>query len=278
MLEAIEVLAATTSDPVKRHYVIEQKLAERLRQSTRDERQHLYSEVYDLLFQQVPQHPLVTVDIAHRQRVVASQLAFLKELITPDGVFMEVGAGDCRLSIAVAAHARHVFAVDVSAEISKGAVFPSNCELALSHGCDIPVPADSVTLAFSDQLMEHLHPADALEQLRHIYDALAPNGLYVVFTPNRLSGPHDVSRHFDSEATGLHLKEYTTWELAAAFREVGFRRIRIPYWVRGRVKLLPVAPVCVTERLLALSPRKMSRHLALRMPFKKGLGRVVAIK
>ena len=62
--------------------------------------------------------------------------------------------------------------------------------------------------------MEHLHPDDALEQLQNIYSALVPGGIYLCITPNRLSGPQDVSRDFDMVATGFHLKEYTISELS----------------------------------------------------------------
>lgn len=61
--------------------------------------------------------------------------------------------------------------------------------------------------------MEHLHPDDAYEQLQEIYNALIPGGIYICITPNRLSGPHDVSQYFDSIATGFHPKEYTTVEM-----------------------------------------------------------------
>ena len=114
----------------------------------------------------MPDHPLVTPDLELRQRVVESQLKFLRPLLPADGVFMEVGAGDCRLAIAMAARVRQVVAVDVSAEISKQILFPPNCQFIISAGCQIPVAPGSVTLAFSDQLMEHLHPEDALIQLR----------------------------------------------------------------------------------------------------------------
>jgi SAM-dependent methyltransferase len=126
--------------------------------------------------------------------------------------------------------------------------------------------------------MEHLHPEDALAQLRQIYQALAPGGVYVFFTPNRLSGPHDVSRFFDTAASGFHLKEYTTWELDATLRGVGFRRVRVPFQVRGLVRLVPAWPICAMERVVALAPRRVRRALASHRPVKKALGRIAAIK
>ncbi len=278
LLRALEAVVDGTLDPRRHHYVVERELAERLRRANAEERRHLYQEVYDLLFQQVTDHPLIAPDVELRKRVVQTQVTFLEQMISRDGVFMEVGSGDCQLAIAMAARVRHVFAVDVSVEISKHATFPRNCEFIVSDGCRIPVPANSVTLAFSDQLMEHLHPDDAVEQLREIYNALKPGGLYVFFTPNRLSGPHDVSKYFDRIATGFHLKEYTTWELSAALRAAGFHDVRVPVQVRGLVKFVPSWLVSAAERALALTPRRVQRQMALHRPMKKALGRVAAIK
>ena len=49
-------------------------------------------------------------------------------------------------------------------------------ETVLSDGCSVPVPHDSVTLAYSFQVMEHIHPDDALEQLRNLFAVIAPGG------------------------------------------------------------------------------------------------------
>ncbi|MCC7125977.1 MAG: class I SAM-dependent methyltransferase [Acidobacteria bacterium] len=271
-------IAATDRHRVQHHYQVERALADRLRTSTRAERLHLYRELYDELFQQVPGHPLMQPDRALRERVVAAQLAFLRPMISPGSVFMELGAGDCRLSAAMAPHVRTVYAVDVSAEITKQTTLPANCHLVISDGCTVPVPEGSVSLAFSDQLMEHLHPADAVEQLREIHRALAPGGVYVLFTPNRLSGPHDVSKYFDVVATGFHLKEYTTGELARALRQAGFSRVHVPLHGRGGVARFPSGPISAIERAVDWTPRRVSHWVAAHQPFKKFLGRVAAVK
>jgi predicted SAM-dependent methyltransferase len=89
----------------------------------------------------------------------------------------------------------------------------------------IPVEAGSVNVIYSDQLMEHLHPEDAIEQLQNIYNALAPGGVYICHTPNQLSGSHDVSGCYDEIATGFHLHEYLVTELYALFKKIGFSQI-----------------------------------------------------
>ena len=47
-------------DRILDHYHIEKELADRLRNSTRDERKSLYTAVYNELFQRVPDHPQLT--------------------------------------------------------------------------------------------------------------------------------------------------------------------------------------------------------------------------
>lgn len=197
-----------------------------LRGATKAERGKLYSSAYDELFRRVTHHSQLTnkVSPAQRARRISLQIALLRPWLTPQTTFLEVGAGDCALSLALAEKLAHVYAIDVSEAITQ-TTRPENFTLVLSDGTAIPVPEGRITVAYSNQLMEHLHPDDALDQLANIYRALAPGGVYICVTPNRLTGPHDISRYFDTVATGFHLKEYTCTELIAMFRHVGFRTV-----------------------------------------------------
>ncbi len=106
-----------------------------------------------------------------------------------------------------------VHAIDVSPTIVEMTDLPANVHVHLSDGREIPVADGSIDLAYSNQLLEHLHPDDALTQTSNVFAALRPGGAYVCLTANRLSGPHDISMYFDPEATGFHLREYTTRDL-----------------------------------------------------------------
>lgn len=88
-----------------------------------------------------------------------------------------------RSVIEIAKRVKRVYALDVSNELTENVVLPKNAELIMSDGVSIPVPGNSVDVAFSDQLMEHLHPDDAVEQLGNIYDALAPGARMFVLLP-----------------------------------------------------------------------------------------------
>lgn len=137
-------------------------------------------------------------------------MGLLKYFLKPESIFLEIGPRECALSFEVSRHVRKVYAIDVSEEIIKAMrILPQNFELIISDGTSIPVPENRITIAYSDQHMERLHPDDAFVQLQNIHDALTRGCVCLCITPNRLTSPHDISLYFDKVATGFHLKEYT---------------------------------------------------------------------
>jgi SAM-dependent methyltransferase len=273
-MSSVSYADVRTAERIRAHYEVERELADRLRHAPREERRGLYSLVYDELFERVPDHPQLTrKGSAEDTRVqVGLQMRFLRHFLRPGLTFLEIGAGDCALSAEVARTARHVYAVDVSESISSLVGRPANLEIVVSDGVSIPVEAGSVDFAYSNQLMEHLHPEDAFEQLRNIVRALAPSGRYVCITPNRLSGPHDVSSHFDREATGFHIKEYTVTELARLFRAAGFAQARAYAQARGRVAPVPGPLAAGVEGAIGALPFGARRQLARAFPWRWALG------
>ncbi len=270
-----------TLERLQAHYEIEKDLASRLRQAPSAERRRLYAAVYDELFRRVPDHPQLQAKTAPaaRQLDVAWQLGLFARFLTPETRFLEIGAGDCALTLAVAPRVRTAWAVDVSDEITRHETLPANVHLVLSDGVTVPVAAGSVDFAYSNQLIEHLHPDDAAEQVRGVFNALAPGGRYLCITPSRLTGPHDVSETFDRVATGLHLREYTTAELAALLRRAGFASTQAVVGPVRHSRYAPVAPVAALETLFAFLPHAARRALGKTLPFRIVLGvRVLARK
>src|SRR5262249_17876914 len=142
------------------------------------------------------------------------------------------------------------------------ATAPSNFRLVLSDGTSVPVPPGSIDLAFSNQLLEHLHPDDVPTHLRNVHESLAPGGAYFFITPHRAGGPHDVSADFDSEATGFHLHEYTTQEASRLCRSAGFSRTHAVVGARGTFLPVPAPYVTTVESMLWLAPRRARRAIA----------------
>lgn len=256
-------------ETLRRHYEVEKALADRLRRAAADERRGLYGEVYDEFFRRLTDLP--TLDPEARRQVVALQARALEPFLTPDSVFLEVGAGDGALALHVAARVRRVVAVDASAATAPRE-HPENFELVLSGALELPLDDAGVDVAYSCHFLEHLHPDDAPVHAAEVRRVLRPGGRYLCVTPNRLWGPHDVSRSFDDAPTGLHLREYTHGELARLLRHAGFCRTEVLRLGRTP-RPVAVAPYAALERVLGLlSPGWRRRLLPLvlrgRPPFR----------
>lgn len=270
-----------TPDQIREHYEIAKELSNRLRNASKEERRFLYSFLYNEVLRRVPHHPRLTRKSSSTKtnRDVAAQMKFLKGFLKKGDTFLEVGAGDCALSFKVSKFVKQVFAIDVCDTIDKSAISPENFSLILSNGTSIPIPGNSLNVAYSHQLMEHLHPDDALDQLRNIYSALTPGGLYICITPNRLKGPHDISKYFDEIATCFHLKEYINSELSSLFRDAGFSKIRVYAGLNGKYMSFSVMLPILFEKLLYALPSCLRRPIARSWPIKSLLGiKLVAIK
>lgn len=269
-------------DRIRNHYLVERELADRVRGARNpEERRRIFATMYDELFARVPDHPRLRARAeraANRARDLEWNLAQLRPYLKPGCVFLEVGAGDCALAARVAEVASRVYAVDISDQ-TQGRKLPSNCELVISDGRRIPVPEGSVDVAFSDQLMEHLHPDDAMEQLRNIRRCLRPGGTYVCITPNRLYGPTDISAYFDEVARGFHLREYSLREIRALFADGGFGRLDVYVGARGWFARCPAEPLEAVESMLERLPHRLRRRIAATKPLRALLGvRVAATK
>jgi len=251
-----------TPEERRAHYELEKALATRLRESSREERKELYIAVYDEFFRQVPSlaHPQIALKGAGEVEV--SQWRFLRRFLRKDTVFLEIGAGDCLTSLAVARIVKKAYALEVSEEITKRVHGPENFELRLFDGSAIPRFPENAKVIYSNQVMEHIHPDDALEQLAAIYHALDNGGCYICVTPNRLTGPHDISRRFDPVATGFHLKEYTNTDLSALFKEVGFTQVKAYVGAEGFYWRFPLSLLKFLESILDTFPYKQRRALA----------------
>jgi SAM-dependent methyltransferase len=205
------------------------------------------------------------MDEATTVKVVSRRMRLLRSYLRPELRFLELGPGDCRLSFEVAKSVRRVYAIDVSAEITRHLAYPKNFDLIISNGCNVPVPEASIDVAYSNQLMEHLHPDDAIEQLRNVYRALVPGGVYICITPNRLSGPHDISKYFDEVATGLHLKEYTLGELDEFLHKVGFRKTQAYISGKGIYIRCSCSFIRLCERAVGALPPSLRKWIAASM-------------
>ncbi len=281
-------MLVATREQLRHHYAVECELAERLRGATREARRTLYNDVFDELLRRVPHHPLLrarydTGEMDRRERAVDQQLRFLRRFITLRSVFLEIGGGDCALSLNAAGYVDRVYSIEVCAQVVGMPRPQSNMKLALSDGVSIPLAEGSVDVAFSDQVMQHLHPEDAREQLENIRRCLAQGGTYICFMPNRLRGPQDISGHFagisGEPAHGLHLREYSAREARRLFLQAGFGKVRFYAGARGVFLPVPFSLLGAFEAVLERLPRRFRKPLANSPLVRAILGlRVVATK
>lgn len=238
---------------VKEIFEVEKRQADILCKAPPNERKKLYGPVYEDYFKQLPFHPQFTIkaDDKKKKERVDFQLAQLMPFINKETAFAEIGAGDCSLSLAVASKCKQVYALEVSEEIVSGINFPENVEPIIFDGFDIPIGENSVDLVYSNQLMEHLHPEDAKDQAKSILKMLKPGGRYICITPNKLLGPHDISRFFTEELLCFHLKEYSGTDLRNLFLEFGYKKVEFYSIIKGKKMNIPFFVIRLVEQFVS---------------------------
>jgi SAM-dependent methyltransferase len=264
---------------LRRHFDIERELADRLRAASPAERQSLYAVVYDELFRRVPDHPQHTrkAEPTRQAADMRRQLRLLQHFMTDATVYLEIGAGDGFLTREVARRVKHAYAVDVSQIIADADSLPTNCTRMIVSGMKLDIASESVDLAYSNQFVEHLHPEDAVDHLREVARTLRRGGRYVIITPHRYSGPHDISRYFSNEPQGFHLHEYSYGEMIERLRASGFAGREAWTGIKGHFFRLPLFLLLGVEKVLGLLPRGWCRWLASSRLLRVVVGSVVVV-
>lgn len=254
-----------TPEQLWHHFEVEAALAEQLRATTRQGRTELFREMYDLLFDQVPDHPRLSrrADPEATRLANGDKLSLLRGLVQPSTSFVELAPGDGHFCAFVAALADLAMALDISDQRSAetAAEWPSNASFVLFDGFTVPDGLGGMfDVAFSDQLLEHLHPDDVAEHLRLVRELLRADGTYVLRTPHAASGPWDISRYFMDEPRGFHLQEFNYRSLHGELRRAGFTRV--VFLRRNGSRGLPFVPLAAFETVVARLPRRVRTWVA----------------
>jgi 2-polyprenyl-3-methyl-5-hydroxy-6-metoxy-1,4-benzoquinol methylase len=256
--------AAVTLEDVKHHFALEKQLTRDLLASSQVERWETFERCYTELYQELPWLAKTGGD--------ARPDVWARLVGRPGSSVYEVGSGAGQLATALSSAGYRVTATDVSRNRGHRAGAP-NLQWQTTDGVHLDrfAAANSFDAVVSDQLIEHLHPADVFEHLRSAYMLLRPGGRYIFATPHRLTGPHDVSRVFgEVSPVGMHLMEYTNSELSRLARDAGFAVVRSVLWI-PRLSIGPFASrshlrlLRALEGLLSRLPQRYATQLALRM-------------
>lgn len=253
---------------IKEAYFLEKALADRLKKASNEERKKLYNIVYAEYYDTFPSHPFIDRNEDLIRLSTALQFQYLKSFLKHERVFLEIGPGTGHLSIEVSKYVKTVYVLDVSDKPLKETELPSNIKRMLYNGINIPECVKPVDIIYSNHVMEHLHPEDALEQLKNIYSILANGGIYICRTPHRYSGPHDISKYFDQVSTCFHLKEYTGSELIDLFKIAGFKNIKYEITPKGVKLAIPLSIIKVIEIFLKNFSFNLRKSLANKLPLR----------
>jgi SAM-dependent methyltransferase len=91
---------------------------------------------------------------------------------------------------------------------------------------------ETFDVVMSDNVYEHVAPADVPSHLASIRGALRLGGILILLTPDRLFGPCDVTRIIDNSysgqipAEGAHVNEITIRDVLKSLAAAGFGRFR----------------------------------------------------
>lgn len=259
-----------TNERIREHYLLEKRLAQRIRTSPRECRTQVAIEAYNELFTRIPWHSQLNQSAEKKRKRLAQKQMLFGHLLHPGQDILDIGAGTAYWTRHMAKKSSgRCVGIDVSHKVlHETPDDPPNLELYIMDAVELDFPARSFDVAISSQLIEHLHPDDVEDHLASVYEVLKKNGVYAFDTPSRLNGPHDISKHFDAVSTGFHLKEWTYGELVVYLRKIGFKSIRtmiLPGRLAGRSSLLlslgevPVSFLIPGERLAGRVRRKQVR-------------------
>lgn len=238
-----------------------------------EDRALAFSEAYDGLYAGMRSKIFLDQETEPKRKAV-QKFKLLKRYLTSSSNVAECGPGNFHLAKVVAPHVESLALVDVVNGNPK-AKLPKNCKFYKNDGIHLPAKLNDLDLVWSAHVVEHIHPEEVYDHLVDVRRALAEGGSYVIFTPNRLSGPHDISRRFSNVAEGLHLKEYTVRELRQALKNAGYSKITHYAGGKGLYLKVPAWLPWLTEFKLKLCPRFARRLCASLLPVKAVLGIII---
>jgi SAM-dependent methyltransferase len=252
-------------EQILNHYLVEKSIANRLKESNREERRLIYKTMYEQLFSQVPDHPRLTrrESIQLTRIINKEKFSLIYKFLDKSFVFVEFAPGDCRFAFEVANHVKEIYGIDISDQRNPSDIVPKNFKLIIYDGYNLnEIASNSVDIVFSDQLIEHFHPEDTELHFKLVKRILKPGGKYIFRTPHPFSGPHDVSQFFCDDAEGFHLKEWTYAEIKSLITGLKYSDFSTRWRGRGIDFRLPYSYFAICEHILSLFPKRHVKKIA----------------
>lgn len=144
---------------------------------------------------------------------------------------LDVGCGDGRFLKCVARYLHHKKLVGIDTALPQCVDSLSNLSLLNGDVVDFSL-GEEFDIVFSDNVLEHLAPADLDIHLASVTRHLRKGGKFILIMPNRLFGPWDTSRIVDDSHTNKvsamagHLNESTYSEMLPILRNAGLANFK----------------------------------------------------
>ena len=255
---------------------LEFEYAKRLRECQDvPERRRLYGEAYDRVMSLVTESYETDNPEARTAGTKPNIVRAIAKLADPSDDVLEVGCGRGFTCLKLAPEVRSIVGTDVStpmvdeARELMAANGITNVSIEQVSGMDLVdrFEPQSFSLAVSIDVVEHLHPDDARDHMEQVFQLLRPGGRYMIFMPNRLDGPHDITAQVfpgARSALGFHLNESTYGEMARVMKHAGFEKLRSVVWTKSdegvdRVVAIPMQASVGIESVYRTLPKAMKR-------------------
>jgi 2-polyprenyl-3-methyl-5-hydroxy-6-metoxy-1,4-benzoquinol methylase len=211
-------------------------------------------------------------------------LTLTKRLAKPQGKILDLGCGSGELVWQLIKAGFQAAGIDISTDCIARAqtkLQKINCANSVSQADILDYQTDQTfDCLIMDNTIEHLAPDTVDDILKKCYQLLNPQGLILILTPHRWSGPHDISRLFlplGAKAEGLHLQEYTFTELADQLTQAGFKPLGFPFHPKllNLIKLIPSPSVSATNKNLRSEKFFQKNPWAKLLRINRGLTRLI---
>jgi 2-polyprenyl-3-methyl-5-hydroxy-6-metoxy-1,4-benzoquinol methylase len=213
---------------LRQHYFLEKNICIRISALDRNNplRTKLFAEVYEIAHNYMQ----IYVESGFMRHDFVSNKLFGKtidKMFTKRGDMLELGCGKGNLLLTFKNLGWNCKGVD----IDTNHVLNEVKQDVESYDILFYRDARRYDLIVIDQVLEHIPKNDCLYFLKNSYDMLKKGGVLISRAPNRLTGPHDVSRWFlplGSKAEGTHFNEMTLCETINVMRKAGFTNFKTP--------------------------------------------------
>lgn len=225
--------ANITENDILEHWHLELELTKQLLESTTDNRWDVFEKCYTTLYTKLEWlNKFIDKHSPTPPEILFKDWAYLIGE-APKKIY-EVGSGRAEMISYLASLGHECKATEITRERGEKHVSAKldNLDWGISDGVHFEKfeAPNTYDFVISNQVIEHMHPDDFPEHCKHVRSILKPEGKYIVCAPHPWHGPADISAVFKyDKAIGMHLKEYTNYEIYSHLKRAGFKKVTAIY-------------------------------------------------